>query len=415
MGKNELEETKQYLEYPKLREGVEPVPFVYQGQQCILLKDQLGYSDRSILLSPILIPILSKMDGRNSIKDLQIYFMQTTGQFIMREKLERLIAELDESLFLESERYKEVKKRQVEEFLKSSLRKPTYAGKSYPLEKDKLKEMIESFFEAEDKDLKALESKKNDKKVVGLIAPHIDLNLGGKVYASGYKMLLESQIPDTWIILGTSHGILENFFTLTYKDFETPFGILSTHKDLVSTIKEKVSYDLFKDEFSHKNEHTIEFQTIFMSYFWPNSKIVPILCYFDTELTDEDKKKIDEMIKVLKEIITQNDVGIIASVDFAHVGPRYGDRFVPNTSIVQTNLDMDKLLLDLLANTDGDRFFDIIKNENNKRKICGFAPLYVFSKVLEGFAYGELTAHSYGYMDEQNSFVTFASMVFYKK
>ncbi len=410
----EKKDQREVIEYPKIREGVEAIPFVYEGQQCILLKDQLGYSDRSLLLSPAIIPILIKMDGKNSIKDLQIHFMQTTGQFIMREKLEKLIIELEESLFLEGKKYEEVKRKQIEEFINSPIRKATYAGKSYPKDKEELKKMIDSFFDPAKGGPGKPSEVKGAKRIVGFVAPHIDLNLGGTTYAHGYKRLLEANLPQKWIILGTSHGFLENLFTMTYKDFETPFGILKTDKDLVSFIKSNLSFDVFEEEFSHRNEHTIEFQTIFFSYFWPDVKIIPILCHFDIKIEDEDKKKINEMIKILREVVLDKDVGIVASVDFAHVGPRYGDRFMPNQSVVDSNLDMDKLLLDLLAKPDGDRFLEILRNEDNRRKICGLAPLYIIAKVLEGIASGELADHSYGYVDNQNSFVTFASMVYYK-
>ncbi len=406
---------KKAIEYPKLREGVEAIPVVHEGRQYVLLKDQLGFSERSLLLSPAIIPVLIKMDGKNSIRDLQLHFIQTTGQFILKEKIEELIAELEESLFLEGERYEKAKRKQIEEFINSPIRKATYAGKSYPKAKEELKKMIDSFFDPRKGGPGKPDNVKNSKKIIGFVAPHIDLNLGGPTYAHGYKRLLEAHIPKKWIILGTSHGILENLFAITYKDFETPFGILDTDKDLISFIKDNLSFNVFKEEFSHKNEHTIEFQAIFFSYFWPDVKIIPVLCYFDVQIEDEDKKKIDEMIKVLREIVLDKDVGIAASVDFAHVGPRYGDRFIPNQSVVNSNLEMDKLLLDLLVKPDGDRFLEILRNENNRRKICGLAPLYVIAKVLEGIVSGEVTGHNYGYVDNQNSFVTFASMVYYKK
>ena len=51
----------------------------------------------------------------------------------------------------------------------------------------------------------------------------------------------------------------------------------------------------------------------------------------------------------------------------------------------------------------------------NRRRICGVAPLYVLSKIFEGAAAGELLDHSYAVVDNQNSFVTFASMAFYEE
>jgi hypothetical protein len=41
------------------------------------------------------------------------------------------------------------------------------------------------------------------------------------------------------------------------------------------------------------------------------------------------------------------------------------------------------------------------------------APLYVFAKALESQARGKLLHHTHATVDSQQSFVTFASMVFH--
>ena len=109
----------------------------------------------------------------------------------------------------------------------------------------------------------------------------------------------------------------------------------------------------------------------------------------------------------------QYSVGIIASVDMAHVGPRYGDRYKPHKATIQENLSSDESLLKLLEKCQADDFIQKINRDANSRKICGVAPLYTMAKALEGRANGTTLRQSHAIVDGEGSFVTFASMAFY--
>ncbi len=107
-------------------------------------------------------------------------------------------------------------------------------------------------------------------------------------------------------------------------------------------------------------------------------------------------------------------VGFIASVDLAHIGPRYGDSFRPHNGTVQEHLDADRQLLEGLCRCDPLQFLREAGRGRNRRRICGLAPLLVLAKIFEGTTVGVVLDHSYAVVDQQNSFVTFASMAFYE-
>ena len=100
----------------------------------------------------------------------------------------------------------------------------------------------------------------------------------------------------------------------------------------------------------------------------------------------------------------QYSVGIIASVDMAHVGPRYGDRYKPHTATIQENLSSDESLLKLLEKCRADDFIQKINRDANSRKICGVAPLYTMAKAFEGRANGTTLRQSHAIVDGERLF-----------
>jgi len=81
--------------------------------------------------------------------------------------------------------------------------------------------------------------------------------------------------------------------------------------------------------------------------------------------------------------------------------------------MIDENLSSDASLLKLLEQCRADDFINQINRDANSRKICGVAPLYTMAKALEGRVHGTTLHQSHAIVDEQGSFVTFASMAFY--
>lgn len=127
-------------------------------------------------------------------------------------------------------------------------------------------------------------------RMIGLIAPHIDIRRGSTSYAKSYWELARECRARTFVILGITHSETTRRFVLTKKDFDTPLGTVATDRELVERIAGLTgeqsgpgqgSLDFFVDEFAHRNEHSIEFQAVFLQYLFggrENFKIVPILC-----------------------------------------------------------------------------------------------------------------------------------------
>ena len=81
---------------------------------------------------------------------------------------------------------------------------------------------------------------------------------------------------------------------------------------------------------------------------------------------------------------------------------------------MRDNNDADRQLLAAIGAVEAETFADILVGDRNRRRICGLPPLYVMLKSLEGTVAGELLHYDYTKVDEEGSFVTYASMAFYK-
>jgi MEMO1 family protein len=403
-------------EYPKLRNGLEAQPIEHSGKKMLLLRDRFGYAPEGLIFPPPVVSILSNMNGSNSLRDLQADFMRQTGQLLHSEDLQTLIRTLDEHLFLDNDRFQSLAAKEVSEFLGSPTRKMRHAGVSYPINAEELRERLYSFFQPENGGPCFPNPSGPDAgRIVGLVAPHIDLNAGGACFAHAYKSVVEALAPETWIVLGTGHDYVENCFALTIKDFETPLGMVPCDTEICEELLRRTSFDIRASEYNHRTEHTIEFQAVFLSYLQPKARIVPILCSFGHEEWRSCKDLVDDFAGNLAELVfgEKYSVGIIASVDLAHVGPRYGDRYKPRTATIEENLSADASLLKLIEQCRADDFINQINRDANSRKICGVAPLYTMAKALEGRVHGNTLRQSHAVVDEQSSFVTFASMAFY--
>ncbi len=405
-------------EHPKLRGGLEALPIDYSGKKMVLLRDRNGYSGEQLVFAPQVLPILVWMDGSNSLRDIQANYMRRTGQMVYTEQLSDLLGLLDDHLFLDNARYREFEAAKIAAFHEDPVRRTFHAGRSYPDSPVELRAKLDSFFRPENggPGFPAI-SAAPERKMVGLVAPHIDLNAGGGCFAHAYKAAAEAECPQTWTVLGTGHDLVQNCFALTCKDFQTPLGLVRCDAEACAELSGAVDRDIHASEYNHHSEHTIEFQAVFLAHMQPQARIVPILCSFGSEEWGECRDFVDSVARELRKLAFESgrSMGVIASVDLAHVGPRYGDPQRPVQSLLPYHMEQDAAILEMLEQCRADDFIHCLNRDANSRKVCGMAPLYVLAKVLEGRAEGATLNHSHAVVDAGDSFVTFASMAFYEK
>jgi AmmeMemoRadiSam system protein B len=408
------------VDYPKLR-SINIFPVQSSGQAMLCLQDPQNISEKALFLSPPLYFIVSLFDGQHSFLDIQTEYMRRFGEFLYTEKLEEIVNQLDDALFLEGERFQEALKQKEENFKKATFREAMFAGKSYEGDPDKLKTQLEGYFKGMNGP-GSLGEKKGTNGLKGVVAPHIDFQRGGFCYAFAHREIWERNSYRCFVIFGTAHTPMGNPFCLTRKDFVTPLGTLNVDKELVDAIQSRCPADLFKDEGVQRSEHSIEFQCVFLQYLYPEPtplKIVPILSgsfheAIERRVSPMELGPIRQFIEALKTAISSlgREVCYFASADLSHMGLQFGDREGISEYSLRVLSQEDQEMLGYAEKMDEEGFFSSISRERDRRRICGFPAIYTMLKVMKAKE-GKLLKYGQAFTPETQSVVTFASLAFY--
>jgi AmmeMemoRadiSam system protein B len=348
--------------------------------------------------------------------------MRRFGDILFAEKIQQIINQLEEHFFLEGDRFREALQKKEDDFKKASIREAVFAGKSYQTDPEQLSAQLEGYFLGPEGSGLPKEGR-GENRLKGVVAPHIDFQRGGFCYAFAHRSVMEESSSFRFILLGTAHSLMNQPFCLTRKDFATPLGKLETDGEFVDELQSRCSMDLFLDEGTHRNEHSIEFQSVFLRYLYPEPsplKIVPVLCgsfheAIERQVSPMELKPVRQFIESLQTLVSSSgeDICLVASADLAHVGHQFGDP----EGIGEVGLTVlaaeDQEMLEYVERMDGEGFFSFISRERDRRRICGLPAIYTLLKVLEAKE-GRLLKYGQAFTPETQSVVTFASLAFYK-
>jgi hypothetical protein len=408
------------IDLPKLR-NLDIFPAEVSGQKVICLRDPLNISDKVFFIPYPTFFIAHLFDGQHSIVDIQAEFMRRFGELLYREKIQEIVDQFDKHLLLDSERFRRLEKEIKENFKNIPIRPMALAGESYERDPEKLRQSIEAFFAGPGGP--GLPGHSNGfGRLTGAIAPHIDYRRGGPCYAWAHKAIQESSQADLFIILGTAHSATQQPYALTQKDFQTPWGPVETDRALLEEIRELCPIDLYQDEIVHKAEHSIELQLIFLRALSPHKdpfRIIPILCGSFHEailkgISPMELPGVGQFIEALQNAVAKRPkrVCLLASADLAHVGLRFGDAEPPNRFTLESMSEEDRRLLGYAERVDAEGFYDSIRRERDRRRICGFPPIYTLLKLVDARE-GKLLKYEQSMDPSTQSVVTFASLAFF--
>jgi len=411
---------------PRLR-PIDAFPVQRDGKTLIYLKDPLNFA-APLGISPVGYFILAHLDGEHSFIDIQEAYSKRFGALLLGDELKNFIAMLDQHYYMASERFFAYQKSVVDDFRRLPIRAPAHVGGVYKADPVELKAQLDGYFVApRGPGFPVREQEAAPPKAV--VAPHIDFHRGGPAYAWAYRPLLESGGVDLYILLGTSHCGGQTPYILTLKDFETPLGLVQTDRDFVNRLQAGCDEDCFADEYLHRGEHSLEFQAVFLKYIAQKRaaltgqaekpfKIVPILVSsFYTAVMSrtapEKNSAVDKFLTTLRELAERETrrVCFVAGVDLAHVGRQFGDREPITEEFLKWVEAEDQRLVERLAARDAPGFFNEITKDQDRRRICGFSPLYSLIHLLNG-SRGKTLKYDQAFTPETGSAVTFTSMVF---
>jgi AmmeMemoRadiSam system protein B len=137
------------------------------------------------------------------------------------------------------------------------------------------------------------------------VSPHAGYIYSGEVAAQAFSTI-SPDFSGTFVVIGPSHRGYIN--CVSKVPWETPLGVIDTDAEFVELL------DIETDEFSHRDEHSLEVQMPFIKYRFPRARIAPVMMgQQDYTSAMQLAEKIGTAIKR-----TKRDVRIVASSDFSH-------------------------------------------------------------------------------------------------
>jgi AmmeMemoRadiSam system protein B len=406
------------LERPKLR-PLTARRIEQQGQSFVLLQDPTG-----VVPQPVVIPldgyshVVRHFNGQSTLIEIQARVLRETGQFVAMKDLQDLVRRFDEAMIIEGPAFAMFH----QQYRESGRRPPALAGRSYAATLRALRAQLDQFFVgAHGAGEPAVDRAPKGGDFRGILSPHIDFQRGGPVYTWSYRELVEQSHANTFVILGVAHQYCRRRFVLTCKDFETPLGVVATDRSYVDRIASLAGRDLFDDELSHRTEHSIEFQVVFLQHVLGgrrNFTIVPILVGSFHDLMERGIDPIEDpevrrFIEALRasEVASGKSVAYIGGIDLCHVGPEFGDPSPVDASLQEQVRQFDGAMLDRAAAGDPQGWFRTAGAVGNRWRVCGLAATYTLLHAI-GPARGRLLRYNQALDDRRTCCVSFASMAF---
>jgi AmmeMemoRadiSam system protein B len=397
-----------------MRTDLEIVPTTYQGQPGFVVRDLLGLIQKPLLLQGDALNLLSLADGKRTVREMQVLLVRGRGGvFVSAESIEKQFAELDRVFLLDSQHFRERKRQLVDAYARLKVREAAHAGQSYPGTKKELGRYLDSILELGQEG----SGNQSGGAVCGLVVPHIDFHIGGKLYGQAYCAVRHLR-PQKIIVLGTGHSLDEGYFSLTEKDFETPLGRTKTDRASAETLSKAGGRAIAPHDLAHRREHSIEFQVIFLQHlFGEDCCLLPILCgSFTAKLTRVSRASeipgVGGFLLALKAIVEEagDRVLVVAGIDFSHIGPKFGHRQRAASMLLEAR-QHDQALIKACAEGDVEAFWGASKRVKDEYNVCGFSSLACLLELLSP-SRGVLLGYDIWQEEATQSAVSFAAIKF---
>lgn len=412
-------DTNTNTNHPRLRpvEAV-VVPDEVHGR-ALMLRDTEGVAEGAVVIPGPLLPVVTRFDGKRSIERIAEEATRASGKPVSAATVRRLAEELDEALMLDTPRFRAKKQEVVRAFARADVRPAAHAGGAYHGDAEELAGFIET------ECLSRSPRREAPGVIAGLIAPHMDLWRAAVGYGHAYgalaAALARAPSVDTFVLLGTSHAAMRRPFAVCEKVFATPLGGLSPDRAFVGELEAQSRFDVRADEYLHKQEHSLEFQAVFLRHILGRrpARIVPILCGLgDAQDRRRDPSldgEAESFLSALAEACARRAgrVLVIAGADMAHVGPRFGDAKAPSVRERESLRSRDMASLGMAAEVDARGFFAHVAEDLGTRRVCGLGPIYTMLRVLPSRVRGELLHYGQCVDPEEGSVVSHGSLGFY--
>jgi AmmeMemoRadiSam system protein B len=412
-------------ERPVLRPVEVEVMPVGEGEPgLVLLRDPSDRDLPPILLSDGALEVLGLLDGERTVEAVAAA-LQLRGAAVAASQVRGFLEQLDAAGYLEGPRARHRLEERRAEFRARAVRPATHAGGAYPDDLDALPRLLAAgYLHADGPGALPGRRAPDAAPLRGVIAPHVDLHRGAPTYSWAYKALAEAQPAELYLVLGTCHTPVQGSFASTAKPYDTPLGAVPSDADFLERLGRLWGQDVFEGELSHAGEHSIEFQAVYLRSLGlageQAAPMVAILCDSLHSLvlppySPRDVALVSDFLGALQQTMAEDGrrITVIAAVDLAHVGPRFGDRWLADAEHMGRVAQADQEMLSLVLQPDAEAYFQQVMRDQDTRRICGLTPMYLLTELMHAETRpGQLLRYTQWIAPDQTSSVTFASAIF---
>lgn len=233
------------------------------------------------------------------------------------------------------------------------------AGMFYPRDPQKLEQFLGRLFEGIAGGMDAR----------GVVSPHAGYVYSGRIAATAFGAF-DPSFSGTFIVIGPSH---RGYLTCASEiPWETPLGMVDVDRELISATEIRV------DEYSHRNEHSIETQIPFIKLRFPRARIAPVMMG-EQELSSA-RHLAERLLAAVRK--TGRDVRVVASSDLSHYVPEEEAR------------RQDLYAIEALYSLDMEEFYRRLAEEGVSA--CGYGPIATMCLLCRelGAKNGKLLAYA---------------------
>ena len=422
---------------PKIRPEIDAAPFRRGGREMYVLHDPTALAPGQLAVSPLVVWLAARLDGTASLLDLHDRLAAEAGDGTPPlSELAQALEAMDEALFLEGPRFDDWLQRQRNAFDASPLRAAASAGQAYPEDPDELGRLLDRMLaEAPPDEAEEAARTGGASGTPGAtaapwaaVAPHIDYARGGAGYGQLYRALSARRAPQAVVVLGVSHAPMEGAVCLCPKDYAVPGGAVAADPERLALLAEagrRAGHDWTAQAFTHRSEHSVELQAVWLRHVWPGTPLVPALAAplpppdgAGGGAADRaaDRQEREAFARALAGLLSPaGRVMLLASVDLAHVGPRFGGRRPVSEPFLAEVEAADRGYLARLSEGGGVQAGQAIHDAGNPHHLCGLGALDLLARTLRlarGAAPGRLLGYHQAATPGLGQAVTFAAMVF---
>jgi AmmeMemoRadiSam system protein B len=397
----------------------------------LVLRDTQGIASGHVALPAALGAVLARFDGRRTCREIAADVGRQLDEEVPTDLVVHLAIELDRALLLHGPRFEEAKREVEQAFVRSAVRPASHAGGAYHADPGQLARYLDDDCLGRADGASEASANGKDgpsgaagKRLIGLIAPHIDPWRGAVGYGAAYRHLRARLAPeaDTFVVFGTSHAPMRRPFALCRKDFATPLGAMPADLPAIDELAEACDFDPYEDVLNHKREHSIEFQAVFLRHLLGGRRatIVPVLAGLgEAQAAGREPsgdRRIERFFDGVRALVAARPgrVVVVAGADLAHVGPRFGDAQAHDPSARRQLEARDRASLERARAADASAFFAHVAEDLETRRVCGLGPIYALLRSLEGGTSASDLLHYEQTVDEgDGSIVSHAALAFH--